>query len=106
MFYREFNTCRRKNIDFRFRDYAFSYNNNQASQIDDKEASKMLEYGINNGINIINTVYSYHTLDFDEPGERDPFLGDFLSTRYRKKVLFSTKLASWIVKKKKTWKHF
>lgn len=73
---------------------------NKPNKIDEKEASKMLEYGIDKGINIIDTAYSYHTLDFNEPGESEPFLGDFLSTGYREKVLISTKLPSWIVEKK------
>lgn len=66
----------------------------------------MLKYGIDNGINIIDTAYSYHTLDFNESGENEPFLRNFLSGGYREKVLISTKLSNWIVKKKEDMKMF
>ncbi|RBQ22421.1 hypothetical protein ALNOE001_21750 [Candidatus Methanobinarius endosymbioticus] len=106
MLYRELGKTRKKVSILGFGAMRFPTINNQPNQIDEKEASKMLEYGIDNGINIIDTAYSYHTLDFDEPGESEPFLGDFLSTGYREKVLLSTKLPSWIVKKKEYMEMF
>jgi len=100
MLYRELGKTGEKVSILGFGAMRFPTINNQADKIDKKEASNMLEYGIDNGINIIDTAYSYHTLDFDDPGESEPFLGEFLSTGLREKVLISTKLPSWIVEKK------
>lgn len=100
MLYRELGQTGEKVSILGFGAMRFPTINNQANKIDEKEASSMLKYGIDNGINIIDTAYSYHTLDFNEPGESEPFIGKFLSTGYREKVLISTKLPSWIVEKK------
>ena len=80
--------------------------NNKPNQINEKEAVAMLEYGIDNGINFIDTAYSYHGTDFDSGGMSEPFLGEFLQTGFREKVLLSTKLPSWIVEKKEDMDYF
>lgn len=100
MLYRDLGKTGEKVSILGFGGMRFPTINNQPNRIDEKEASEMLKYGIDNGINIIDTAYSYHTIDFNEPGKSEPFLGDFLSTGYREKVLISTKLPSWIVEKK------
>lgn len=79
---------------------------NEPNQINEKETTAMLEYGIDNGINFIDTAYSYHGTDFDSGGMSEPFLGDFLQTGFREKVLLSTKLPSWIVEKKEDMEYF
>ncbi|MDR2967207.1 MAG: aldo/keto reductase [Methanobacteriaceae archaeon] len=79
---------------------------NKPDQINAKEATTMLEFGINNGINFIDTAYSYHGVDFDSGGMSEPFLGEFLQTGFREKVLLSTKLPSWIVEKKEDMEYF
>jgi len=79
---------------------------NKPDQIDEKEATLMLEYGIDNGINFIDTAYSYHGTDFDSGGMSEPFLGEFLETGFREKVLLSTKLPSWIVEKKEDMEYY
>lgn len=66
MLYRELGQTREKVSILGFGAMRFPTINNQTNQIDKDEATTMLEYGIDNGINIIDTVYSYHTLDFDE----------------------------------------
>jgi len=106
MLYRELGKTGEKVSILGFGGMRFPTINNQPNKIDEKEASAMLKYGIDNGINIIDTAYSYHTLDFDEPGESEPFLGEFLSTGYREKVLISTILPSWIVEKKGDMERF
>ncbi|MCL2115172.1 MAG: aldo/keto reductase [Methanobrevibacter sp.] len=80
--------------------------NNKPNQINEKEATAMLEYGIDNGINFIDTAYSYHGVDFDSGGRSEPFLGEFLQSGFREKVLLSTKLPSWIVEKKEDMEYF
>lgn len=74
--------------------------NGKIDHIDTKKATAMLEYGIDNGINFIDTAYSYHSSDSAKGGESEPFLGEFLSTGYEKDVLLSTKLPSWLIEKK------
>ena len=49
------------------------------SDIDRTEASAMLEYGIENGINIIDTAYPYHSKELDGDGNSEKFLGEFLT---------------------------
>ena len=68
------------------------------SQINEKEASKMLEYGIENGINLIDTAYPYHSDTLEGSGNSERFLGEFLNERsLRDEVLISTKSPSWAI---------
>ena len=62
--------------------------------IDRKESKKLIEHSINQGANFIDTAYLYHG------GESEIFLGELLSeSGLRDKVLLSTKLPVWLVKK-------
>ena len=68
------------------------------SQINEKEASKMLEYGIENGINLIDTAYPYHSDTLEGSGNSERFVGEFLNERsLRDEVLISTKSPSWAI---------
>ncbi|MDR0900477.1 MAG: aldo/keto reductase [Methanobrevibacter sp.] len=80
--------------------------NHKANQIDEKQSTAMLEYGIDNGINFIDTAYSYHSSEHEEGGQSELFLGEFLSTGYRDKVLLSTKLPSWLIEKKEDMEYY
>ena len=51
---------------------------NSNAEIDKIEASKMLEYGIENGINLIDTAYPYHSKELDGNGNSERFIGNFL----------------------------
>ena len=65
------------------------------------EASKMLEYGIENGINIIDTAYPYHSATLDGSGNSETFIGKFLKENsYREDILLSTKSPSWAIEEK------
>ena len=65
------------------------------------EASKMLEYGIENGINIIDTAYPYHSATLDGSGNSETFVGKFLKENsYREAILLSTKSPSWAIEEK------
>ena len=65
------------------------------------EASKMLEYGIENGINIIDTAYPYHSATLDGSGNSETFVGKFLKENsYREDILLSTKSPSWAIEEK------
>ncbi|AKG34927.1 aldo/keto reductase [Paenibacillus durus] len=69
-----------------------------ARNIDDDKAIAMLRYGIDNGINYVDTAYPYHGDGMGGPGESEPFVARALKDGYRDKVNIATKLPSWLIK--------
>ena len=71
---------------------------NSNDEINTAEASEMLEYGIENGINLIDTAYPYHSKTLEGSGNSERFVGEFLAENsYRDEVLISTKSPSWAI---------
>lgn len=70
-------------------------------QINTEESDKIISYGIENGINLIDTAYSYHAKDLGSKGNCEAYIGNFLNENsYREDVLLSAKLPSWLLNKK------
>ncbi len=62
-------------------------------KVDVKEAIRIIRYGIDNGINYVDTAWPYHG------GESEKIVGQALKDGYREKVKLVTKLPMWEVKK-------
>jgi uncharacterized protein len=73
---------------------------NKPAQINYPEATRMLHYAIDNGVNYVDTAYFYHSSIFGQRGESEPFVGDALSGGWRKKVNLATKMPLFNLRKK------
>jgi hypothetical protein len=64
---------------------------NDHGKINEPEATRMIRYAIDHGVNYVDTAYIYHK------DTCETFLGRALQDGYREKVKLATKLPSWLV---------
>jgi len=75
-------------------------------KINEPLATKMLQYVIDNGVNYVDTAYTYHGASAAAPGKSEIFVGNALKEGLREEIYLSTKLPSWLVQKKEDLNYF
>jgi uncharacterized protein len=75
-------------------------------KIDEDKAGTMIRHAIDQGVNYIDTAWSYHSSVMGQEGRSEPFVGRLLKNDYREKVKIATKLPTWLVYTRKDMDFF
>ena len=63
-----------------------------------KNASNLLDYALDQGINYLDTAYPYHGLSTSQGGNSEIFLGNYLNeSGRREEINLATKLPTWLL---------
>jgi predicted aldo/keto reductase-like oxidoreductase len=73
---------------------------NPDKTVDEKEAVNIMRFGIDNGINYIDTAYVYHG------GRSEGIVAKALQDGYRKKIKIATKSPMWLIKQPEDFDRF
>jgi len=73
---------------------------NKDNHIKEKEAIDMIRYGIDHGINYIDTAFPYHQK------QSEPLVGKALKDGYREKVWLTTKSPLWQISKERHFERY
>jgi predicted aldo/keto reductase-like oxidoreductase len=92
MLYREFGKTGQKASILGFGAMRLPVVGDDKGNINEPEATRMLHYAIDNGVNYVDSAYGYHK------GNSERFLGRALEGGYREKVHLATKMPIWMVK--------
>jgi len=68
----------------------FPLTGTESSHIDEAQATEMLSFAIDHGVNYLDTAYTYHG------SQSEKFVGKFLKGGYRDKVKLATKMPTWL----------